>query len=95
MVKHSFHPDGKDTIEIDLYAQAKNGPDLVIEVKDWEGKVSKDRVQDFIKAKNLLSETLDPETRFLFYSEQPIADNNIDHLQKAGIIYADKNSFTW
>ncbi|MDJ0835130.1 MAG: hypothetical protein QNK37_01355 [Acidobacteriota bacterium] len=92
VAKHTFHDNG-ETIECDLYAQAAEGPDVVVEVKDWEDKVKKDRVSAFIQARGSLVGRLDDDTLFLFYSEQPIADANKVRLQEAGILYADRNSF--
>ena len=93
--KHTFRPNDDTTIEADLYAQAADGPDLVVEVKDWEGKVNKDRVAAFIDAKEQLQPILPADTLFLFYSQQPIAEVNVQRLETAGILYADKAGFSW
>ncbi|MDJ0842364.1 MAG: hypothetical protein QNK37_38030 [Acidobacteriota bacterium] len=93
VMKHTFHVDDK-TVECDLYARAQEGPDMVIEVKDWKEKVHKDRVTAFIEAKGRLTGSLGADTLFLFYSEQPISDTNIERLQRTGILYADKDSFS-
>ncbi|MDJ0836100.1 MAG: hypothetical protein QNK37_06250 [Acidobacteriota bacterium] len=93
IAKHNFHA-GDVTVECDLYAQADDGPNLVVEVKDWERKVNKDRITDFIAAKALLTKVLTRDTLYLFYSEQPLAEANIERLQQAGILYADGDSFS-
>ncbi|MDJ0835318.1 MAG: hypothetical protein QNK37_02315 [Acidobacteriota bacterium] len=93
--KHTIHPDGENTVEIDLYARSNTGPDLVVEVKDWKGKVNKDQVLSFIEARKVLVDMMSEDTLFLFYSEEPIADVNIERLKKAGILYADKTRFKW
>ncbi|MDJ0835319.1 MAG: hypothetical protein QNK37_02320 [Acidobacteriota bacterium] len=93
--KHTVRPDGEDAVEIDLYAQSNTGPDLVVEVKDWKGKVNKDQVLSFIEAGKVLSNIMPEDTLFLFYSEEPIVDVNIERLKNAGILYADKTRFKW
>ncbi|MDJ0841665.1 MAG: hypothetical protein QNK37_34480 [Acidobacteriota bacterium] len=94
--KHSFQPVQDHFIEVDIYAVAKGeGPNLVVEVKDWEGKVAKDRVTAFIETKRLLAKTLDANTLFLFYSETPMTQAALDRLKEAGILYADGTTFTW
>ncbi|MDJ0837685.1 MAG: hypothetical protein QNK37_14310 [Acidobacteriota bacterium] len=93
--KHSFHPDDEQIIEVDLYAQSPEGPDLVIEVKDWAGKVNKDQVLAFIDTKKQLQAGLSGNTLYLFYSEQPIAEVNIERLKEADILYADHTTFNW
>ncbi|MDJ0842192.1 MAG: hypothetical protein QNK37_37170 [Acidobacteriota bacterium] len=53
------------------------------------------QVLAFIDIKKQLQAGLSGDTLFLFYSEQPIGEVNIERLKEADILYANHTTFNW
>lgn len=89
--KARFHLDQERSVEIDLHAVHKeDGPDLMVEVKDWEGMPSREAIQRFVDIKTMLADQLErKKTIFLFYSENGLNDDGAAILADAGILLMD------
>ncbi|MBF0548193.1 MAG: hypothetical protein HQM08_27400 [Candidatus Riflebacteria bacterium] len=85
--KNKFYQDQLKFIEVDAYLQSKNqdGPDFIIEVKNWETPVTKDQVEKFISNKEILTKQLLRPTGFIFCSALPF-ENDLEELLKANAI---------
>ena len=90
--KARFYRDLEKSIEIDLHAEseAKDGTDLMIEVKDWEKEPALDVARRFIEAaKTVLEGRLKKTTVILFYSESGLSEEATVLLREAGILVFD------
>ncbi len=89
--KARVHLDQEHSVEVDLHAVSEraDGTDLMIEVKDWQGEVTRDAVERFIHVKESLAGRLERRTVFLFYSESGLSDELAAGLAEAGILILD------
>jgi hypothetical protein len=75
------------SVEVDIYARAEDGADLVIEVKNWKQPVNKAVVEAFIELKRKLANTLEKPTGFLLYSEEGFGEDEVALMKTRGIMY--------
>ncbi len=89
--KHGFQVDQEKRIEVDLYAQSENvkGVDLVVEVKDWREKLTKVKLEEFFRKKELLTGFLKKKTGFIFYSEKGFAKAQEKLLKDNEVMFTD------
>ncbi len=95
MGKRSFHLEQEKRLVVDIFCQAESehGPDLVVEVKDWD-RVDSEQVEAFIRTKTRLEARLTRPTVFLFHGERGLTQAQKNRLKEAGITYSDGRSFT-
>ncbi len=91
MGKRSFQSGQEERIEVDIFGEAKNeeGPDLVVEVKDWERGVDRAQIEAFIETRDRLEARLERPAVFLFYSERALTGEQTARLTEAGIMFTD------
>ncbi len=89
--KARFYLDQERSVEADLHAihERDDGTDLVVEIKDWQQKATRDVVRRFIEVKESLTGHLERDTRFLFYSESGLSEELAAALTEAGIPIID------
>ncbi|MCP4590758.1 MAG: hypothetical protein GY842_08435, partial [bacterium] len=89
--KARFYVDQERSVEIDLHAvhAEVDGTDLMIEVKDWEQEPPLDAVRRFVEVRAGLTDHLERQTVFLFYSESGLGNEAVAILHEAGILILD------
>ncbi len=89
--KARFYSSQDQSVEVDLHAACQDdaGTDLMIEVKDWQGDVTRDAVRRFVEVKAALAGRLERKTVFLFYSESGLSEKLAAMLTAAGILIID------
>jgi len=94
MKKKTFYRNNTNSDEMDIHASSKdpNGMDLIVEVKNWKGRVSNKVVETFIEQKNRL--VLERNTAFLFYSENGFTENQEQLLRANHIMYTTFEKLT-
>ena len=86
---YRFQFKGGQTSDVDLYCRSEQGPNLVVEVKDWEQKPGLAQRETFISLVEDLKQHLDGQHNYLFYSEHPLTEEARQHLNEHGIWYSD------
>ncbi len=89
--KARFYLDQERSVEADLHAvhERDDGTDLIVEVKDWRQKATREVVRRFIEVKEALIGHLERRTVFLFYSESGLSEKPAAALAEAGILIID------
>ncbi|MDJ0839219.1 MAG: hypothetical protein QNK37_22065 [Acidobacteriota bacterium] len=89
--KLSLHPNQNQRVEIDLYARADHpdDPDLAIEIKNWDRRVTAAEVDKFIADAKDAASILDRPAVFIFYSESGFTDKQPARLAADNILACD------
>lgn len=95
LAKRSFHLDQARRVEVDIFgeAEAADGWELVVEVKDHHNPPGMKHIQDFLQKKTLLADHLKRPTVFLFYSERGFTSEQVGALEEAGVLYGNGRGF--
>ncbi len=96
MHKDRLYADHESSREIDIYAraEAEDGTDLVIEVKNWRQKVSTEAVNLFIDLKQRFEPALKKKTGFLLYSENGFTPAQEKLMSSADVMYTTAEHLT-
>lgn len=84
-----FQLEGGRRITVDIFCQGDDGPDLVVEVKDWEERPGRAEIDTFIGLKKKLEPHLTRPTHFLFHSETPLSLELQNHVISQDLWYCD------
>jgi hypothetical protein len=78
-------------IEVDIFCagEAEDGVDFVVEVKDWETRVTLEVIKEFIVKKSILDGIRKRKTAYIFFSERGLAGEEREMLEQNGIMYTD------
>ncbi len=88
---HVFQLAGGTRVAVDIYCQAKGeGPDLVVEVKDWK-EPGRAEIHAFAHLRQQLSPHLRQPTFFLFHSEEPLGEELQEYVTTKGLWYSDRD----
>jgi hypothetical protein len=88
MEKKTFDFGQQNRVEVDIFCKSAepDGPDFIMEVKDWNTEVTKQAVDGFIAKKQRLEKHLKKNTGFVFYSENDITEDLEKRLWENGIM---------
>ena len=89
--KRSMHPTLEKRLEFDLFGQAESeqDPNILVEVKDWENRISASEIDAFLAKKEQVQPLLERPTLFMMYSERGFGQNQIEKLAKNGVLACD------